>query len=171
MKDSPRSPIVIASNTFVAHERAIVRVCLEFFMQPWCSGLFCVDLVWDNDHASRVVNGVTAQKYMNPENNLRARLMECIDLRWIAENYDAFLRVALRDMKTFGRGAIAVDVTNPLVGGGHAIIYWPEAYIQKYGDEAMCRLVATYDPEEELVVMLLKPGNRINSYRVRSATL
>lgn len=90
-----------------------------------------------------------------------------IDLHWIAENYDVFWRVAQRDGGAGARGAIAVDLTGPPVEGGHPVAYWSEAHVQAYGDAALTRMVAGYTPRTELVILLLKPGNRISAYRVR----
>ena len=100
---------------------------------------------------------------MTPERELPEDWEQRIDLHWIEENLDVFQRVASRDMKWVGRGVIAVDIAHPPIDGGHPVVYWPQTLIEEYGDAEMKRLVAAYDLDHELVVMLLKPGKRLSS--------
>lgn len=93
------------------------------------------------------------------------------DLAWIAENLFVLWPAAQSQFKIFGRGAVVVDTTVlPVKGAGHPIAYFPEAMVIELGSEDERRLVAQYNPEAELVVILLKPGGRVSGYRLQQVT-
>lgn len=69
-----------------------------------------------------------------------------------------------------GRGAVAVDVTAPPMAGGHPFTYWPQDYLEAHVDDGVKRLVETYLPREELIVLLLKSNREIHAYRVGPAS-
>jgi hypothetical protein len=51
--------------------------------------------------------------------------------------------------------------------GGHPFGYFPQEVIeQQGGDEDTQRLVREYDPSAEFVTTVLKPQDRISSYRL-----
>ena len=91
------------------------------------------------------------------------------DLAWIAENMPEFWAAAQRGLEEFGRGAIAVDTTvQPDPDKGNPMFYLPQDLIPETSfcgaDEI--RMVAAYDPSWQFVAMLLKPQDRVSSYRV-----
>ena len=105
---------------------------------------------------------------MTPEDQAHLDSEQQLDLTWLAENLDIFRSVAVEAATRHGRGALAVDLVRPPVDGGNLCIYWPQNHIDAYAGEAVCGLVREYDPEAEVVVMLLKPGDRISAYRLRA---
>jgi hypothetical protein len=45
--------------------------------------------------------------------------------------------------------------------------YMPKDQIEQVGDEDVVRMVGAYDPQRELVLVLLKPRNNVSTYRVQ----
>ena len=89
------------------------------------------------------------------------------DLAWIGQNLHIFWPVAHDAFDEFGRGAIVVDTTtHPTDEEGHPFGYFPQEQIEIYGSEDEIRMVAAYDPEQELVTILLKPRDHWSSYRI-----
>lgn len=94
------------------------------------------------------------------------------DLAWIAENLFVLWPAAQAQYKMFGRGAIVVDTTvQPIAGAGHPFAYFPEAMVKEIGTEQEQRLVANYNPQIELVVMLIKPGGKVSGYRIQQVDI
>jgi hypothetical protein len=90
-----------------------------------------------------------------------------IDLDHIGEKLDQFRATAMSAFVASGRGAIFVDTTfEPSPGAGHPFAYLAQEQVDEIGHEDTKRLVTEYDPVQELVVVLLKPGDRISTYRV-----
>ena len=109
---------------------------------------------------------MTVEQHSVPEWALRERQH---DLAWLGENLGLFHQVAVAALAELGRGAIVVDITEtPVPGAGHPFGYVSQEQIDLAGDEDTKRLVREYIPDQELVVMLLKPFNRTSSYRVRA---
>ena len=93
------------------------------------------------------------------------------DLDWIAINLFVLWPAAQSQFKIFGRGALVIDTTVvPIVGGGHPIAYFPEVMVKQIGSEDEQRLVSLYNPANEFVVILLKPGGRVSGYRLQQMT-
>ena len=88
------------------------------------------------------------------------------DLAWLVENLPLFWPVAQAGYTEFGRGAIVVDTTLQPTDGGHPFGYFTQAQITEYGGEDEQRMVTEYDPEWELVTVLLKKRERVSSYRI-----
>jgi hypothetical protein len=89
------------------------------------------------------------------------------DFDWLRENLDAFWATATAAFEDAGRGAMVVDTTlQPVPGTGHPFAYFPQDQVEEQGDEDTRRMVAEYDPIQEFVVVLLKPGDRVSTYRV-----
>ena len=66
-----------------------------------------------------------------------------------------------------GRGAIFVDTTvQPIPGAGNPFAYFSQEQVEEQGDEEARRMVAGYDSTNELVLVLLKSGDRTSTYRV-----
>jgi hypothetical protein len=90
------------------------------------------------------------------------------DIAWIKENMLILATAASTAFKGGGRGAIVVDTTvQPVEGMGHPFGYYLQETVEQTDDEDTKRMVTAYDPEREFVVVLLKPGERVSSYRVQ----
>jgi hypothetical protein len=89
------------------------------------------------------------------------------DRAWLAENLHVFWPLATTVFKREGRGALVVDTTSRPTGEGHPFGYFPHTVIKAIGDDDTKRMVGEYDPEQEFVVLLLKPQGRTSTYRVR----
>lgn len=85
------------------------------------------------------------------------------DMAWIIENFEAFWPAAQQQYRTKGRGAIVVDTMDQVLGGGHPFYYCTRQQIQDNEDAQ--RMIGEYDPNVELVVLLLKPEDRMSIYR------
>ena len=97
------------------------------------------------------------------------------DLAWIVENLHLFWPVAQTAYDEYGRGAIVVDTSArpsrepaPLCGEGrgHPFGYFVQEQIEEAGGEHERRMVAEYDPEREMVTVLLKRQDRWSTYRI-----
>ena len=88
------------------------------------------------------------------------------DLAWIAENLHGFWATARAAYGVEGRGALVVDTTVRPTGGGHPFGYVSQEQIRQFGGQDEIRMVATYDPSWEMVIVLIKPRDRISSHRV-----
>jgi hypothetical protein len=91
------------------------------------------------------------------------------DIAWIKENMLILSTAASTAFKGGGRGAIVVDTTvQPVEGMGHPFDYYLQETVEETDDEDTKRMVTEYDPNREFVVVLLKPGERVSSYRVKT---
>ncbi len=89
-------------------------------------------------------------------------------MEWIRENLHIFWPVATDAYVRTGRGAIIVDTTQqPVEGLGHPFGYFPQSFVEDRDAEDVNRMVRGYDPDKELVVVMLKSGERLSSYRVQ----
>jgi len=89
-------------------------------------------------------------------------------MEWIGENLHIFWPVATAVFAKQGRGAIVVDTTSRPTGEGHPFGYLPQAEIEQRDDEDIKRMVQEYDPQQEFVVVMLKPNDHISTYRVQA---
>ena len=97
-----------------------------------------------------------------------ARQERRADMGWIRENFHVFWPTAKQAYAEFGRGVIIVDTTQqPIPGGGHPFGYFAQEQVQEHGDEDTKRMVGEYNPQQEFVVMLLKPEERTSTYRIK----
>lgn len=107
---------------------------------------------------------------MTPESHIIADWVDHerqADFGWICENLDLFWSAAVLAFEDTGRGAIVVDITSlPLPGIGHRFGYFSQELVEECGDEDTRRMVAEYDPGQELVLVLLKPSDRSSTYRI-----
>jgi hypothetical protein len=107
---------------------------------------------------------------MPPENrNIPdwARQERQADLDWIRENLDVFWTAATTAFEATGRGAVVVDTTSqPVPGAGHPFAYFSQERVEERDNEDTRRMVAEYGPMHELVLVLLKSGDRTSTYRV-----
>ena len=88
------------------------------------------------------------------------------DLQWIVQNLHVFWTMATAGLQEHGRGAIVVDTTSRPTGQGHPFGYFPQESAAQFGIADIDRMVREYDPESELVTVLLKPAGRTSTYRV-----
>jgi len=92
------------------------------------------------------------------------------DFAWIQENLDVFWTTATTALEDTGRGAIVIDTTlEPVPGAGNPFAYFSQEQVEERGNEDTQRMVAEYDPTQEFVVVLLKPGDHVSTYRVGTA--
>ncbi|HEX9870552.1 MAG TPA: hypothetical protein VGC99_18555 [Candidatus Tectomicrobia bacterium] len=63
-------------------------------------------------------------------------------------------------------GALVVDTTVRPTGAGHPFGYVSQEQVRQFGSKDEIRMVTVYDPSWEMVIVLLKPRDRISSYRV-----
>lgn len=89
------------------------------------------------------------------------------DLAWIGENVHIFWPAAQLGYESVGRGAIVVDTTTRPTGEGHPFGYLDQEAIEQGGDEDTQYLVRAYEPREEFITTLLKPQERMSSYRLK----
>lgn len=107
---------------------------------------------------------------MTPEREAPSTWVRRIDLDWIEQNFDVFQAAVRKVYDHVGRGAVVIDVTMPPVDDGHPFSYWPQSDLQEKQDDEVNRLVQEYLPQEELVVILLKPQKQVHAYRVGLAS-
>ncbi len=89
------------------------------------------------------------------------------DLAWIGENLHIFRQAARAAFESSGRGAIVVDTTSRPTGEGNPFGYFAQELLEQRDDEDIKRMVSEYNPEEELVLVLIKSQDRTSAYRVR----
>ena len=89
------------------------------------------------------------------------------DRLWIRENLDVFWHTAKQGSQFVGRGAIFVDVDTRPMGNQNLFTYFTAKEIERYENEELDRLVREYDVETEFVIALLKPEEKVSSYRVQ----
>ena len=83
-----------------------------------------------------------------------------------------FRTVATTALKDAGRGTIVVDTTlEPVPGAGNPFAYFSQEQVEERGNEDTQRMVAKYDPTQEFVVVLLKSGDCVSTYRVGTVLL
>ena len=90
-----------------------------------------------------------------------------VDLAWIAENLDVFWLAAQQLYPERGRGAIVVDTRVRPCANGHPFTYFTQAEVNATHDHEAQRLVREFDPDTEMVIVLLKQKGRISVYRCR----
>lgn len=90
------------------------------------------------------------------------------DLVWIKENLDVFWTVSTDAFEEVGRGAIFVDTTaEPVPDMGNPFAYFSQEQVEEFGNDDTRRMVTEYDPAQELVLVLLKSGDRASTYRLQ----
>ena len=113
--------------------------------------------------------GVCYWYFMTAEIPQWARQERQRDREWIRDNLHVFVPTAKTAFAEQGRGAIVVDTTlQPVTGQGNPFAYFPQDKIEATGDEDTMRLVREYNPEEEFVLVMLKPQDRTSTYRVQA---
>ena len=88
------------------------------------------------------------------------------DPGWIVENLDVFWLFASLAYEDTGRGAIVVDTrVQPIPGAGHPVGYFSQEQIEEK-DKRIKVMVHEYHPTQEYVLVLLRPGDVVSTYRV-----
>jgi len=64
-----------------------------------------------------------------------------------------------------------VDTTSRPTGEGHPFGYFTQSFLDEYDHEDIQRMVREYDPDKEFVLVMLKPKDRISTYRVQTTTM
>jgi len=109
---------------------------------------------------------------MQPEQErlpFRAKLKErWVDLDWIIHNLIIFAPAAEAGHRSFGRGALIVDISNINEDKAFPFAYFSQEEIALYEDKDINQMIAAYDPLEELVIILIKAKQLPRSYRVRT---
>ena len=95
-----------------------------------------------------------------------ARQERWSDMAWISENVHVFWPAAQQQHQTLGRGAIVVDTTLRPTGAGHPFTFYSQEQINQTDDKDAQRMVREYDPETEMVIVMLKPQDRVSVYRM-----
>ena len=95
-----------------------------------------------------------------------ARRERASDLKWVQENMHVLWPAAEQSYIKEGRGAIVVDTTSRPNGAGNPFFYMPEAGVEKFNDADAMRMVKAYDPDWEIVALLLKPEKRVSTYQI-----
>lgn len=90
-----------------------------------------------------------------------------VDVAWLADNLQVLWPAARNGYKAQGRGAVVIDTTATPDGDGHPIYYMPAATFERLEHADALRMIHRYDPAAELVVMILKTGDRDSTYRVQ----
>ena len=112
---------------------------------------------------------------MTPENRAIpawAQRERQADLDWINQNLEIFCTAAKLVHQDEGRGAIVVDTTSqPIPDVGNPFAYFPQELVDQHIGEDTQRMVAEYDEDWELVLVLLKSDDRTSTYRVGVPTL
>ncbi len=93
------------------------------------------------------------------------------DRLWIRQNLDVFWHCAAKGAQVIGRGAIFVDADSRPMGDRNLFTYFTAEEIEQYENEELDRLVREYDVETEFVIALLKPKEKVSSYRVQPVPL
>ena len=96
-----------------------------------------------------------------------ARRERPFDHAWIIENLPVLWPAAQKQYQVLGRGSIVVDTTVQPTGAGHPYTYLTQQQIDERRDRDAQRMVREYDPVAEMVVVLLKPKDRMSVYRLR----
>lgn len=88
------------------------------------------------------------------------------DLAWLGQELPALWTVAQAGYTALGRGAVVLDTTQTFDDVGHPLAYFAQADIVTWGAADAQRMVASYEPSWQLVALLLKPDNRVSTYRL-----
>jgi hypothetical protein len=87
---------------------------------------------------------------------------------WISDNLGIFWPAAQEQYQKQGRGAIVVDTTVQPIGTGHPFTYLSQEEITEISSTDTQRMVQTYNPEREFVIVLLKERDRESTYRIQA---
>ena len=90
------------------------------------------------------------------------------DMSWIQEILHVLAPAAREQYQQLGRGAVVIDMTvQPHPSTGYPIWYLPTQQLKSLDESDVKRMVGAYDPEHEMVLVLLKPWGRQSAYQLR----
>lgn len=89
---------------------------------------------------------------------------EHVDTAYLHTLKSRFSELALAGFRQTGRGALVIDLTTPEEENQNLAPSW---HPSKNFNRKIRAIVADYNPEEEFVVAILRPGNDERIYRVR----
>lgn len=95
-----------------------------------------------------------------------ANRQRAADLAWVMENAHIFWPAAQEQFRSVGRGAIVVDTTQRPTGEGHPFTYMTDAQLREDRFTDASRLIAQYDPSNEIVIIMIKRLLHVSSYRI-----
>ena len=87
------------------------------------------------------------------------------DYAWISENLHVLWPAAEKAYVAAGRGIIVVDITVQILGV-HPFFYLAEEKAAREIGADTAKMRREYDPDWEVVIVLLKERNRSSTYRV-----
>jgi len=105
---------------------------------------------------------------MTPEKNTNqfTEANSAIELAWIDHNTPLLSTKAAGYFGLVGRGAIIVDAAAKPLGEGAIFTYFSKEQMEHITNIEVSKIVDTYDPANEFVVLLVLPQDEIRAYRV-----
>ena len=109
---------------------------------------------------------------MTPESNIRVavRLETENDLSWIHVHSSFLSSKASGWFKLVGPGAILVDAAAKPLGNGSLFTYFSKDQFERFDDEEIDLALEEYHPHEEFVLVMLKPQDQTDTYRIQLPT-
>ena len=106
---------------------------------------------------------------MTPESNTQTavHLETEKDLSWIHNHASLLSSKACGWFKLVGRGAILVDAAAKPLGNGSLFTYFSKDQFERFDDEEIDLALEEYLPHEEFVLVMLKPQDQIDTYRIQ----
>jgi hypothetical protein len=85
-----------------------------------------------------------------------------LDLAWLGQELPVLWAVAQAGYEAVGRGAVVVDTSQEIEELGHPLAYFTQDALAAFGDLDAMRMVTAYQPNWELVAILLKLLERLS---------
>ena len=106
---------------------------------------------------------------MTPESNTPAavHLETEKDLFWIQNHASILSTKACGWFKLVGRGGILVDAAAKPLGDESLFTYLDRDEFGRFNDEEINLVLETYEPSEEFVLVMLRPQDMLNHYRIQ----
>ncbi len=90
------------------------------------------------------------------------------DLIWLDRHLPLFGQIGKSAYSILGRGVVVIDATVRSVWGRHPLGYLPLADVERNGVQESISLAHGYDPDQEVVVMIVKQQGHANVYRLNA---
>ena len=105
---------------------------------------------------------------MTPEQNTVSypEAQRQLELDWIERNTPLLSTKAAGYFGLVGRGAIIVDAATKPLSEGPLFTYFSKEQMEHIADADINEMVDDYDPDKELVVLLLLPQSQTQAYRI-----
>lgn len=89
------------------------------------------------------------------------------DRTWIDENLPVLRNAALSEYDEIGPGAVFIDTREYDEGkNSHPFYYLSQANIEELENEETKQVISEYSPNQELVIVLIKTGERECVYKI-----